>query len=141
MKDLKKEWSAYKSLQDRQILYLENARILSLYCIENGIAKFRVIDCYSMLDHPRKIQDFFLPAMKASNLTSEQLAMVQESGMALIYEKQLLLVNPTIFNSISDLFGIAKKAAEKSLWRDLILARLFREQYVATATFGLCGES
>lgn len=132
MKNLKEEWECYQQCQKKLELELDQVKILSWLDSIDSTAFFRVIN-------PITMKNMEYPRVKVSNLSPAQLELIKDSGIALHYEKKILLVDKLLFKSFVDLFGLTKATARPSFWRDLHLADMFNEYGGSViASYGWC---
>lgn len=134
MSELDDKWKKYQDFQRKIEMELDLVNVLSWIDTnaDTQTAYFKKIDplCLKKLD---------FPIVKITHLSSSQLELIRENGIALYYQKRFYLVDKLLFQSFIDLFGMTKATAKQSFWRDLHLADMFNEYGgPVTATYRMC---
>lgn len=126
--EFRKEFARHAELSSKEEICLDQMKILSLRYIENGDAVFRLF-CPEKLELPIKIKNFRLKGQE-----SWALEKIEQTGIAFIYEDEILLADKEIYKSFADLFGMSLKSCQPSFWRDLHLADIMRTEGFACGT-------
>lgn len=128
LEELKKEWEMDHRRRKKYSNYcLDQIELLSVYEIEQDFAMFYRINPLDM----NKIQKV---RYDISNAPGWVIDYLEKTGLAFRIEGKTVIAAPELLMSFRDLFGMTGSSLRNCLWRDQLIANLFREEGFANLT-------